>query len=73
METRIEAQRARYFDLHNQLQHLYERLGKDPAKDYCLAYKNGSENITAFIVKQVRGEDSVEQIMEVDAFRWNMK
>ena len=73
MQTRIEAQQARYFDLHNQLQHLYERLGKDPAKDYCLAYKNGSENITAFIVKQVREGDSVEQIMGIVAFRWNMK
>lgn len=67
MESQIEAQRARFFSLHNQLEHLYQRLGKDPAKDYCLAFKNGSENITAFVVKQVREENDLkEKIMEVD-------
>jgi hypothetical protein len=53
LENQIEVQRTRFFALHNQLGHLYERLGKNPEKDYCLAYKTGSENITAFVVKQV--------------------
>jgi hypothetical protein len=54
LENQIEVQRTRFFALHNQLGHLYERLGKNPEKDYCLAYKTGSENITAFVVKQVK-------------------
>jgi hypothetical protein len=53
LENRIEIQKAHFLTLHNQLGHLYERLGKDPVKDYCLAYKTGSENINAFVIKQV--------------------
>jgi hypothetical protein len=56
LETQIELQRTRFFVLHNQLEHLYQRLNKDPNKDYCLAYKTGSENITAFVIKQVKNE-----------------
>jgi len=54
LENQIELQKTRFFTLHNQLSHLYERLKKDPNKDYCLAYKTGSENINAFIIKQVK-------------------
>jgi hypothetical protein len=53
LENQIEIQKTRFFTLHNQLGHLYERLEKDPNKDYCLAYKIGSENINAFVIKQV--------------------
>ena len=67
MESQIEGQRARFVWLHNQLEHLYQRLGKDPEKDYCLAYKNGNENITAFVVKQVR-EDFHERIIAINGF-----
>ncbi|CAF2666978.1 unnamed protein product [Rotaria sp. Silwood2] len=56
LEIQIEAQKARFFLLHNQLGHLYERLGKDPKKDYCLIYKTGSENITKFVIKQLEHE-----------------
>jgi hypothetical protein len=56
LENQIEAQKTRFFELHKQLGHLYERLNKDPKKDYCLAYKTGSENITAFVIKQVKKE-----------------
>ncbi len=54
MENQVDAQKTRFFTLHYQLEHLYQRLGKDPKKDYCLAYKTGSENITAFVIKQVK-------------------
>ncbi len=54
MENQIDAQKTRFFALRNQLKYLYERLGKDPEKDYCLAYRTGSENITAFVIKQVK-------------------
>ena len=63
MESQIEGQRARFVWLHNQLEHLYQRLGKDLEKDYCLAY----ENITAFVVKQVR-EDFHERIIAINGF-----
>ena len=53
MESQIEAQKDRFAVLHSQLGHLYERLGKNPKKDYCLAYKTGNENINAFAIKQV--------------------
>ncbi|CAF0861300.1 unnamed protein product [Adineta steineri] len=56
LEKQIEIQNARFYTLHNQLTHLYERLQKDPNNDYCLAYKTGSENINAFIVKQLEHE-----------------
>ena len=54
LENQAEAQRAHFHALHNQLEHLYERLGKNPERDYCLAYKTGSDNITAFVIKQVK-------------------
>ncbi|CAF5066790.1 unnamed protein product [Rotaria sp. Silwood1] len=56
LETQIEAQKAHFFVLHNQLGHLYERLNKDPEKDYCLIYKTGSENINKFVIKQLEHE-----------------
>jgi hypothetical protein len=65
LENQIEVQRTRFFALHNQLGHLYERLGKNPESDYCLAYKTGSENITAFAVKQVKRGDFNEMIREI--------
>ena len=58
MEHKIEAQKARFFALHNQLSRLYERLGKDPEKDYCLAYRTGNDNINVFVIKQVNGTRS---------------
>jgi hypothetical protein len=51
LENQIEIQKTRFCTLHNQLGHLYERLNK---KDYCSAYKTGSENINAFVIKQVK-------------------
>ncbi len=54
MENQIEVQKTRFFALHNQLEHLYQRLNKNPEKDYCLAFKTGNENITAFVIKQVK-------------------
>ena len=54
MENQIEVQKTRFFDLYNQLTHLYERLNKNPEKDYCSVYKTGAENITAFVIKQVQ-------------------
>ncbi|CAF0869418.1 unnamed protein product [Rotaria sordida] len=56
LESQIEAQKAHFSVLHNQLGHLYERLGKDPEKDYCLIYKTGSENINTFVIKQLEHE-----------------
>jgi hypothetical protein len=50
LESQIEIQKSRFIQLHNQLGRLYEHLGKD----HCLAYKNGNENINAFVIKQVR-------------------
>lgn len=54
LEIQIETQKARFFELHSQLGHLYERLGKNPEKDYCLIYKHGSDNINKFAIKQVK-------------------
>ena len=54
LEHRVEAQKARFWSLHHQLGHLYERLGKDSEKDSCSAYRRGRENINAFVIKQVR-------------------
>jgi hypothetical protein len=59
LESQIEAQKARFLVLHNQLGHLYERLGKDSNKDYCLAYKTGNENINAFVIKQVKKKEKL--------------
>ncbi|CAF1330707.1 unnamed protein product [Adineta steineri] len=56
LEIQIEKQRTHFFALQNQLKHLYERLNKNPETDYCLAYKTDSENITAFIIKQLEHE-----------------
>ncbi|UJR07856.1 hypothetical protein I4U23_012139 [Adineta vaga] len=56
LEHQIEIQKTRFFTLHKQLEHLYQRLEKDPNKDYCLAYKNGSEHINAFVIKQLEHE-----------------
>ena len=54
MEHQIEAQKDRFFALHKQLGRLYQRLGKDPEKDYCLVYRTGNDNINAFVIKQVK-------------------
>ena len=59
LENQIEAQKIRFDILRNQLGHLYERLGKDPEKDYCLIYKNGNENINAFLIKQVNSQKTL--------------
>ncbi|CAF1524054.1 unnamed protein product, partial [Adineta ricciae] len=56
LENKIEEQKVRFTILHNQLGHLYERLKKNAEKDYCLAYKTGSENINAFTIKQLEHE-----------------
>lgn len=56
LEHQIELQKARFTELHTQLKNLYERLNKNPETDYCLAYKIGHENLTAFVVKQLEDE-----------------
>ncbi|CAF1037891.1 unnamed protein product [Rotaria magnacalcarata] len=56
LESQIEAQKTCFFALHNQLGHLYERLGKDPEKDYLLIFKHGSDNINKFAIKQLEHE-----------------
>ncbi|CAF3506763.1 unnamed protein product [Rotaria sp. Silwood1] len=54
LENQIEIQKTRFFKLYNQLHHLYQCLKKDSHKDYCLAFKTGSEHINEFVIKQVR-------------------
>ncbi|CAM4874743.1 unnamed protein product [Rotaria socialis] len=56
LENQIEIQKLRYFKLHDQLNHLYQYLKKDPNKDYCLAYKSGGEHINEFMIKQLEHE-----------------
>ncbi|UJR38308.1 hypothetical protein I4U23_030978 [Adineta vaga] len=56
LENKIEEQKVRFRQLHNQLEHLYERLKKNPETDYCLAYKTDGENINAFTIKQLEHE-----------------
>jgi hypothetical protein len=67
LESRVEAQKTSFTALHSQLGHLYERLGKDPEKDYCLAYKTGSDNINAFVIKQVKRRKII-YIYELNCF-----
>ncbi|CAF0804466.1 unnamed protein product [Rotaria sordida] len=56
LENQIEIQKTRFLKLHNQLHHLYQCLKKDPNKDYCLAFKTGSEHINEFIIRQLEHE-----------------
>ncbi|CAF3117056.1 unnamed protein product [Rotaria sp. Silwood2] len=56
LENQIEIQKTRFFELHNQLHHLYQCLKKDPNKDYCLAFRTGSEHINEFVIKQLEHE-----------------
>jgi hypothetical protein len=51
LENQIEIQKTRFFILHHQLGHLYQRLNR---KDYCLAYQTGGDHINAFVIKQVK-------------------
>jgi hypothetical protein len=61
LEEQLEIQKTRFWTLHHQLGHLYERLNKD----YCLAYKTGSENINAFVIKQVKTKISNEYELRI--------
>ncbi|CAF4969469.1 unnamed protein product [Rotaria sp. Silwood1] len=56
LENQIEIQKTRFFKLYNQLHHLYQCLKKDSHKDYCLAFKTGSEHINEFVIKQLEHE-----------------